>query len=1364
MAKPFDFSTALMVPRQTGPKAKARAEQAAIDKRRRELVDEKQTFDARKVEQFQNEQRRRSYANIDQMQFEKQNPIQYKNTVPAVELSQAPLQRPIEDAVGGPEGKPAPWANDPVIEDDQPPAASAKPWANDPVVDDGPTDDIDSVINYAASSPEEAAQIAARQIDEKYAAQPSKPLHGSELAAQREDDALKDRLAAYAPAGDPLAKPGAMARKPDLFDAAQAGEIHNDEQPWNEQLANFLGKGVDFLFEPVNSRDAGPNDPVPALSKALVEPMARFPEALARDPVKTLAQDYNPIYQTGMGYKDVESAAGKAMQGDFAGAGVEAVQGLGQMAGGALGLMGLKGGPKAPAPLNAKSLAQAERMAANTKVPPSVVPKPPPVSKSAVRDSRKTLQASLLPGSVIRPQAWQAINRILTNSGVPRDRIDAWLAKLPQSLPSLADGSVQGSARAPTVAQFLEREFADEFPEIRQNLRTVLLERRLSRTAGDRSPTTVRDTVQDMRGSQVPYLEESLNKNLGDTARTGTRQQVAENLKQIGEEGYKPIVSQTATPERATAIQSVLTGPGMNELGRPLRQIAAGEGIDIEQMIAQRPIEAAHWMQHKARLLAEENGDTALGNAYGKMRDRILKTIDDLTAPDGRTYAQIRKEYGDEAGIKGALTAGDRFGAIVRNPDGANQFIEKFKEATPEQQAAQLASIRDWAGSKLRGGGEEGAARMTELQNIAVLDTLDKLGPQGKALADDIRAVRDEEQFLGSFYPKSESATASNTVAREQGPDIYSRSAKGSAGMTAAADGTLMAAGATHAPLLTALRQGPKLYRGMMQPKTATREDMTRLLMARPGARPKGETVASPPTPPTRTIPPRGPEPAKIGQRQNVANVTTQDGRVYEVKAEVFKDRDATVMSPSYPSNIADDLAGAIKHQRSTLTARKSGMDVVNDAPRAPDWATQNPQEWGDVQRQVGERFLGMVNSTPGPHVLALVDGVDLNSLATLIEDGLPKTKVLMKSADNGEFAVVDRFQPLPEQFQPSPNARTPNKWETYSSLRWNQKQGILPPPADWANAKPAPPSSPSTVTPFKPAQSGSLIDADAISRIASGKTVPTSAELDDALKGLREAEFADLVRQFGGDKQKAEKFRSLWRQAESAPTRQEADLLDAQRQKLIEGMPDIPAQEFVDEYALRQLRDAFREIENGNAAGALTDSMTDLPTLREVQSGQINSRAQAALAILRKATQEARLQGADPAQMLDAALTQYGRRFSDPADADFMVGEVKKLAASFGNDKPAPRSPTPFKPAPKPPVVKNGDKPTAPKAEAPSTPKLETLEQIDSDYANELRQILADLEADMSLPKKLKEQMRQKILIQIEEAKPPPKPPTRKN
>lgn len=109
-----------MPPPVLSPKAQAAADQAAIEKRRRELIDEKQTFDARKLEQFEQNQRRMAYHDIDKMQFAPQNPIQYKNTVPAVELSQAPLvQMPYGEGVGGPfipSPPPVPrWSRAPIV-------------------------------------------------------------------------------------------------------------------------------------------------------------------------------------------------------------------------------------------------------------------------------------------------------------------------------------------------------------------------------------------------------------------------------------------------------------------------------------------------------------------------------------------------------------------------------------------------------------------------------------------------------------------------------------------------------------------------------------------------------------------------------------------------------------------------------------------------------------------------------------------------------------------------------------------------------------------------------------------------------------------------------------------------------------------------------------------------------------------------------------------------------------------------------------------------------------------------------------------------------------------------------------------------
>lgn len=640
---------------------------------------------------------------------------------------------------------------------------------------------------------------------------------------------------------DPLSKSGfAPAPKPPQDPIAPRSqwssgykatlETAPKPQPWNEGVADFLQKGADFLLEPLTSRNRGldmaPENDLPGeLAKSFASGAVNLPAALARDPAKTIAYDYNPIYQAGMGYKSLEDAGGDVIEGNFGTAGQKALQGVNELAAGVLGLTPFKGKP-AGTPLRSTTLAEAKREAAQSSVPRNALAPEP-----TVREAGKTLAAVAVPGRKIRPQALDAIERILVASNVPRDRVASGLARIVEGLKSPVDSK---SGRPPSISMLLKREFRDEFPEVATNLDLVRLERRLSRKSGDASPTIIREAVKDVRGTQASFLTESATRNLGATTRNATRKDMEAALSEFGEEGYQPIVSQRAEPQRARQIQDILKGPGMSELGRPLRQIAAGKGVDIDVMIAQRPIEAAHWMQHKARLLSEENAGTTLGTAYDDMRKRILTTIDDLKTPDGKTYKELRTDYAETAQIGKSLKAGDQFGALVRNPEKAATFIENFKAATPAQQQAQLSSIGDWALSKLRVGGEEANARMAELQSAGVLDTLDKLGEQGKALADDIRAIRDEEFDLQTFYPKAESATASNAVALAQGADVYSRPGASSLPVNALADAALMGSGLAAAPIMTAMRQGPKLYRGIMQPRTATREDMTRVLMSRP--------------------------------------------------------------------------------------------------------------------------------------------------------------------------------------------------------------------------------------------------------------------------------------------------------------------------------------------------------------------------------------------------------------------------------------------------------------------------------------------------------------------------------------------------
>ena len=683
-----------------------------------------------------------------------------------------------------------PWLNDPIV-GQAPAQTQAKPWANDPIV------------------------------------QPAQPTQAGKPPPGMVADPLSK--SGFAPAPKPQQDPIVpLSQRSSGYKATL--ETAPKPQPWNEGVADFFQKGADFLLEPLTSRNRGldmaPENDLPGeLAKSFASGAVNLPAALARDPAKTIAYDYNPIYQAGMGYKSLEDAGGDAIEGNFGTAGQKALQGVNELAAGVLGLTPFKGKP-AGTPLRSTTLAEAKREAAQSSVPRNALAPEP-----TVREAGKTLAAVAVPGRKIRPQALDAIERILVASNVPRDRVASGLARIVEGLKSPMDGK---SGRPPSISMLLKREFRNEFPEVATNLDLVRLERRLSRKSGDASPTIIREAVKDVRGTQASFLTESATRNLGATTRNATRKDMEAALSEFGEEGYQPIVSQRAEPQRARQIQDILKGPGMSELGRPLRQIAAGKGVDIDVMIAQRPIEAAHWMQHKARLLSEENAGTTLGTAYDDMRKRILATIDDLKTPDGQTYKELRTDYAETAQIGKSLKAGDQFGALVRNPEKATTFIENFKAATPAQQQAQLSSIGDWALSKLRVGGEEANARMAELQSAGVLDTLDKLGEQGKALADDIRAIRDEEFDLGAFYPKSESATASNAVALAQGADVYSRPGASSLPVNALADAALMGSGLAAAPIMTAMRQGPKLYRGIMQPRTATREDMTRVLMSRP--------------------------------------------------------------------------------------------------------------------------------------------------------------------------------------------------------------------------------------------------------------------------------------------------------------------------------------------------------------------------------------------------------------------------------------------------------------------------------------------------------------------------------------------------
>ena len=778
------------------------------------------------------------------------------------------------------------------VQGDPIPAQYQREGMGGPDQDQPPQDELSAI--EAELARRELAEVEA-ELARRGQGQPAQAPLPVQPAADPNDPFVKARTAA----------PEGQYREEPVLDAQgqpQAGvtrrvpvnptETSEPDAPWNEQLADMLEGGVQGIMDLFTGQRDPATDPVGATAKTFLKPMLDLPASALRDPGGT-ALAISPPHMAARAYGAANSALIDATQGDWEGAKENAGTALMEGANAALSVVGT-GLIKPKGPRSALDAA-------------SVSTKQPPVREPTVREARKTLAAAAVPGRPIRPQATKAIEKILINSGVPSDRIASGLTKVVERL----QGTVDGGAKSPrplSVGAALKEEFGKEFPEVRQNIDTVRLERRLTRKRGDASPTIIRDTVQDMRGSQAEFLTESAKRNVGATTRNATRKDMEAQLAQFGEEGYTPILSQPIDAARTKRIEDVLTGPGMSELGKPLRQIAAGEGKTIEQMIQESPLSAAHWMQHKARLLAEENAGTALGNAYTSMRNRILGTIDDLATPEGKTYRDLRGEYAETAQIGTSLKAGDQFGAAVRNPEKATAFVEKFEAATPAQQEAQLASIGDWVLSKVRGGGEESAARMAELQNIAVLETLERLGAKGKAMADDIRAIRDEEADLGRFFPKSESATVSNAVALQDGPDIYSKKGgKAGAGASALADGAMMAADVSKLPVLSIFAKGRDAMKELGRPRRETREDMTKVLMSRPAMRERlSALVDETPEPPAGA---KAPPALTYEELSTQANTAWQNGQ-WELANDLQRQANALKAGPP-PKTEAPSQGGA---------------------------------------------------------------------------------------------------------------------------------------------------------------------------------------------------------------------------------------------------------------------------------------------------------------------------------------------------------------------------------------------------------------------------------------------------------------------
>jgi len=342
--------------------------------------------------------------------------------------------------------------------------------------------------------------------------------------------------------------------------------------------------------------------------------------------------------------------------------------------------------------------------------------------------------------NAIDPRGFKLVERILRQSGVADSDVPAVNAKVREILEAAPD-AVAGRL---TVGQVYAKALYDlDKTQASENILKVLRERRNVTDVKDRSPSIVGNEVRDLRSSQVDFVTQSAESNLGAGRRIDIKNAVADTKKQIGTEYERVLAEADPTRPEAPALASIVIGDASKGI---LARRAKNAGFeDVDAYAAARPDEAAHWLRSHL--------DKAARSAQGRERVDLENTVSQLdelldTNPG---YAQARQQYGTEMGVDRARDIGSNFITAARNQGNLDLLLEQIAALPARERDVALLAIRDNLLSPVRGSGEDAPARISQLISVGTLEGIERLGPAGKNLADDLRAIRDENAFLGQI-------------------------------------------------------------------------------------------------------------------------------------------------------------------------------------------------------------------------------------------------------------------------------------------------------------------------------------------------------------------------------------------------------------------------------------------------------------------------------------------------------------------------------------------------------------------------------------------------------------------------------------
>ena len=434
------------------------------------------------------------------------------------------------------------------------------------------------------------------------------------------------------------------------------------------------------------------------------------------------------------------------------------------------------------------------------------------------------------------------------------DRVTRGFERIHHLAPALADGRT-------TLAQIIEREFADAGPQVSENLRLFLLR------VGLDDPAVTSGIIQEMRTGQVKDFRSAVNENLGSQRQYDLEQALKQGLSKIGETYDQILNKAKGQGNNSPLADSLREQLNSSRFKFELTETASKRGWkDVDTFIQQDPWGAAHKL--KSKLLSEARAAKSSGN-YEKYQEPAVYLREMLNELPG--YENLSRMYAKEASVL------DTLGHVDTLPNGQKKTVEGFGPklrkagrsetetlrmadefaAMPSRQQSAAATstgqvLKDQlrtarpGGTDLQGQDVMGL-RLTDLQNEGMMSTNPEIpgalpmvfGEAGDNISKRVDDIVNSRKFLADIDPNTGSNTVNKANAQMGGDAVVTtglpRTMTSGYTQSGLIDATMFASGLP--PVATMLTKGIPQLGKLLGPGRQTRAEIAQALMQRPARR-----------------------------------------------------------------------------------------------------------------------------------------------------------------------------------------------------------------------------------------------------------------------------------------------------------------------------------------------------------------------------------------------------------------------------------------------------------------------------------------------------------------------------------------------